>query len=373
MENFRPLIFSQTKDTLAAALEAHGEKAFRATQILDWLYKKRVNAFEEMTNVPAGTRAWLAETFDFTPAKLLKKSEQTSDTTEKFLLQMRDGALVECVILRAPQDGGNARGNGGNLRSRKTVCVSTQVGCAQGCKFCASGLFGFKRNLEAGEIMAQLMFACREGVGEKGTRETGFTDFDNVVVMGMGEPLLNADATLRALHIANASWGLGIGARRITISTSGVVPKIYEIADDPMQFRLAISLHGATDEVRSRIMPVNKKFPLAQLVPAAKAFSEKHGRMITLEFILIEDVNDSLEQARHLAEIAHELHAHVNLIPYNKVEGLPWKRPSENRRMQFLKVLQERAVPATLRREKGNEIDAACGQLRLRHLSREKI
>lgn len=177
---------------------------------------------------------------------------------------------------------------------------------------------------------------------------------------------------MRALTIANAPWGLGVGARRITISTSGVVPKIRELADEPMQFRLAISLHGATDEVRSQIMPVNRKFPLAQLIPAAKEFSEKHGRMITLEFILIEDVNDTLEQARKLADIARELHAHVNLIPYNTVEGLPWKRPSGNRQMQFLKILQERRVPATLRREKGHDIDAACGQLRLRNLDKEK-
>lgn len=369
MQNLRPLIFSETKETLAAALVAHGEKAFRATQILEWIYKKRVRSFDEMRNVPAATRAWLAENFDFAPAKLVKKSEQTSDTTEKFLLQMRDGALVECVILRAPAENGGNGGGGNGLR--KTVCISTQVGCAQGCKFCASGLAGFRRNLDAGEIVAQLMFVCWES-RDKGSRATGFTDFDNIVVMGMGEPLLNIEAVLRALHIANAPWALGVGARRITISTSGVVPAIYALADEPMQFRLAISLHGATDEVRSRIMPVNRKFPLAQLVPAAKAFSEKHGRMITLEFILIEGVNDSPEQARRLAEIARELHAHVNLIPYNTVEGLPWTRPSGNRQMQFLKILQERAVPATLRREKGNGIDAACGQLRLRNLEKEK-
>lgn len=375
MQSLRPLIFSETKETLAAALVAHGEKAFRATQILEWIYKKRVRSFDEMRNVPAATRAWLAENFDFEPAKLVKKSEQTSDTTEKFLLQMRDGALVECVILRAPAEGVGGNGVGGNgvggNNLRKTVCISTQVGCAQGCKFCASGLAGFRRNLDAGEIVAQLMFVCWES-RDKGTRATGFTDFDNIVVMGMGEPLLNIEAVLRALHIANAPWALGVGARRITISTSGVVPAIYALADEPMQFRLAISLHGATDEVRSRIMPVNRKFPLAQLVPAAKAFSEKHGRMITLEFILIEGVNDSPEQARRLAEIARELHAHVNLIPYNTVEGLPWTRPSGNRQMQFLRILQERAVPATLRREKGNGIDAACGQLRLRNLEKEK-
>jgi 23S rRNA (adenine2503-C2)-methyltransferase len=183
--------------------------------------------------------------------------------------------------------------------------------------------------------------------------------------MGMGEPLANYDNLLAALRIVNAAWGFGFGARRITISTSGVVPKILKLADEEMGFRLAISLHGATNEVRNQIMPVNRKFPLEELVPAAKAFARKHGRMLTLEFILIEDINDSLEQAKKLAVIARELHAHVNLIPYNKVEGLPWVRPSLTRQDRFVKELRALGVTATLRREKGHDIDAACGQLRL--------
>jgi 23S rRNA (adenine2503-C2)-methyltransferase len=183
--------------------------------------------------------------------------------------------------------------------------------------------------------------------------------------MGMGEPLANYDNLLAALRIVNAPWGFGFGARRVTISTSGVVPKILKLAEEPLGFRLAISLHGATNEVRNQIMPVNKKFPLEELIPAAKAFARKHGRMLTLEFILIEDINDSLEQAKKLAVIARELHAHVNLIPYNKVEGLPWVRPSLTRQDRFVKELRALGVTATLRREKGHDIDAACGQLRL--------
>jgi 23S rRNA (adenine2503-C2)-methyltransferase len=183
--------------------------------------------------------------------------------------------------------------------------------------------------------------------------------------MGMGEPLANYDNLLSALRIVNAQWGFGFGARRVTISTSGVVPKILKLAEEPLGFRLAISLHGATNEVRNQIMPVNKKFPLEELIPAAKAFARKHGRMLTLEFILIEDINDSLEQAKKLAVIARELHAHVNLIPYNKVEGLPWVRPSLTRQDRFVKELRALGVTATLRREKGHDIDAACGQLRL--------
>jgi 23S rRNA (adenine2503-C2)-methyltransferase len=183
--------------------------------------------------------------------------------------------------------------------------------------------------------------------------------------MGMGEPLANYENLMSALRIVNAPWGFGFGARRVTISTSGVVPKILKLAEEPLGFRLAISLHGATNEVRNQIMPVNKKFPLEELIPAAKAFARKHGRMLTLEFILIEDINDSLEQAKKLAVIARELHAHVNLIPYNKVEGLPWVRPSLTRQDRFVKELRGLGVTATLRREKGHDIDAACGQLRL--------
>jgi 23S rRNA (adenine2503-C2)-methyltransferase len=184
--------------------------------------------------------------------------------------------------------------------------------------------------------------------------------------MGMGEPLANYDALISALTILNAEWGLGFGARRITVSTSGLVPKILKLADEPLGFRLAISLHGATDEVRARIMPVNKAYPLAKLLPAVRAFSERHGRMVTLEFILIEDINDALDQAAKLRDIAADLHAHVNLIPYNTVEGLPWKRPSLERQEAFAEILRRAGISVTLRREKGHDIAAACGQLRLK-------
>ena len=233
------------------------------------------------------------------------------------------------------------------------------------CAFCASGLAGLKRDLSAGEIVAQLLQACyREDERDPGAR-TELASFDNIVVMGMGEPLANYDALLRALGIVNAAWGLGFGARRITVSTSGLVPKILKLADEPLGFRLAVSLHGATDEVRDRIMPVNKAYPLAKLLPAVKVFSRRHGRMVTLEFILIEGVNDGLDQAERLRAIARDVHAHVNLIPYNTVEGLPWKRPAPERQEAFAKVLGDGGVSVTLRREKGHDIAAACGQLRL--------
>jgi 23S rRNA (adenine2503-C2)-methyltransferase len=355
----RPPLTGETLDSLTDKLRARGEPAFRAKQILEWLYKKRVRSWDDMTNLSKPLRTWLAETFDLLPAQLVL-NKQSEDVTDKLLLELRDGSLIETVIIRAPQEGV------GVDHSRKTICISTQVGCAMACAFCASGLLGLKRDLSAGEIVAQLLQVCYREDALTPRARTELASFDNIVVMGMGEPLANYDALLRALAILNADWGLGFGARRITISTSGLVPKILRLADEPLGFRLAISLHGATDEVREKIMPVNKAFPLAKLLPAVKTFSEKHGRMVTLEFILIEDVNDSLEQAVALRDIALDLHAHVNLIPYNTVDGLPWKRPSLTRQDKFADVLRAARISVTLRREKGHDIAAACGQLRLK-------
>ncbi|WP_414662040.1 23S rRNA (adenine(2503)-C(2))-methyltransferase RlmN [Horticoccus sp. 23ND18S-11] len=359
---FTPAKAPLTGETLASLtdkLRAQGEPAFRAKQILDWLYKKRARSWDDMTNLSKPLRAWLAETFDLMPASLVL-NKQSEDVTDKLLLELGDRSLIETVIIRAPQEGV------GIEHSRKTICISTQVGCAMGCVFCASGLAGLKRDLNAGEIVAQLLQVCyREDVRTPRAR-TELASFDNIVVMGMGEPLANYDELLRALTILNAEWGLGFGARRITISTSGLVPKILQLAEEELGFRLAISLHGATDEVREKIMPVNRAFPLAKLVPAIRTFSEKHGRMVTLEFILIEEVNDSLVQAEKLRDIARDLHAHVNLIPYNTVEGLPWKRPSITRQERFADILRAARISVTLRREKGHDIDAACGQLRLK-------
>jgi 23S rRNA (adenine2503-C2)-methyltransferase len=353
-----PAIFGETLDSLTARLTAAAHPDYRATQILDWLYKKRATTWEQMTNLPQPLRAWLGETFAIEPARLVL-AKDSSDVTEKLLLELHDRSLIETVIIRAPQDGV------GQDKSRKTICISTQVGCAYGCRFCASGLAGWKRDLSAGEIVAQLLQVCRREDARTPRARAELASFDNIVVMGMGEPLANYENLLLALRILNAPWGLGFGARRVTISTSGLVPQIRRLADEKIGFRLAISLHGATNEVRQQIMPVNKRYPLEELLPAAKYFSERHGRMITLEFILIADVNDSLEQAQRLAEIARDLHAHVNLIPYNTVEGLDWKRPSIGRQDAFADILRTDDVSVTIRREKGHDIAAACGQLRL--------
>ena len=356
----KPPIFEETLEALGARITAQGHPAFRAAQVMDWLYKKRVHDPDAMSNLPKALREWLASSYDFAPNAVLQNN-LSGDITQKLLQRLRDGSLIETVIIRAPQEGVGAG------QSRKTICLSTQVGCAYGCRFCASGLKGLKRNLGAGEIVAQLMAVCRmeDSASPERTRD-GLASFDNIVVMGMGEPLANYDNLLAALRLANSPWALGFGARRITVSTSGVVPRILQLAEDPLGVRLAISLHGATNDVRNRIMPVNLQYPLETLLPACEAFSRRHGRMLTLEFILIAGVNDTREQALALAGIARRLHAHVNLIPHNTVDGLHWERPSRAQQQRFEQELKYRGASVTLRREKGHDIDAACGQLRLR-------
>lgn len=331
---------------------------FRTRQLIDWLYKHRATEWEQMSNLPQALRQRLAEAFILMPCKRLMV-KGAGEITEKLLLELEDRSLVETVLIRYPQQGV------GYDDSRRTICVSSQVGCAYGCKFCASGLAGWKRDLSTAEILAQFIEVCRLEEQRAQGREDGRVPFDNIVFMGMGEPLANYEAVVGAIRTLNADWGFGVGARRITVSTSGLVPQIRRLADESIQLRLALSLHGATDEVRQKIMPVNRKYPLADLIPAVAYFAEQHGRMITLEFILIADVNDTFDQARALAGIARKLHAHVNLIPYNTVEGLPWKRPNILRQQAFSRILKEADISHTVRKEKGHDIEAACGQLRL--------
>lgn len=355
----KPSLFGETLESLTERVVEAGFPSFRGKQVMEWLYKKRVDEWDAMSNLPKAFRTWLDGQYILYPTNSLL-DKRSDDVTQKFLLELEDKSLIETVLIRAPQTGV------GQESSRKTVCVSIQVGCAYGCKFCASGLAGFKRNLMAAEVVSQLMHICKmEDAHTKRAKEE-IASFDNIVFMGMGEPLANYDTLVQTIKILNAEWGLNFGARRITVSTSGLAPKIMQLAQEGVAVRLAISLHGATNEVRSQIMPVNKKYPLEELIPAAKAFKDKHGRMLTLEFIMIEDINDSLDQAKELTKIARELHAHVNCIPYNKVEGLEWKRPSVRRQDAFVDVLRKGGVSVTIRREKGHDINAACGQLRLK-------
>jgi 23S rRNA (adenine2503-C2)-methyltransferase len=358
-------IKSQTREELVARFSEWNQPAYRVDQLLGWLYSRPVTSWAAMSNLPASLRDQLSQTYSLQPIDLVRK-QGAHDTTQKFLWRLHDQSMIESVLIPANPA---LYGEGSD---RHTLCVSTQVGCAYGCRFCASGLEGWKRNLRVDEIVEQVLAVERwhreqpaEMQGIDGTLASDRL-VNNLVIMGMGEPLANYDNLLKALRILNAPWGAGIGARKITISTSGLAPQIRKLADEPLQFRLALSLHGATDEVRNKIMPVNRKFPLAELTSACEYYLERRGRMITLEYILIADVNDSVDQAKPLARLARRLNAKVNLIPYNQVEDLPWERPSEERQEAFLNALQSERIVSTLRREKGHDIDAACGQLRLK-------
>ncbi len=341
-------IASLTLEEVEAWLREAGEPAYRAGQVLEWLYRKRAGSFAQMSNLPAPLRARLEVAFGFESLETVRK-QGSRDTTQKFLFRLGDGSLIESVLIPA------SPALYGERSDRRTLCISSQVGCAYGCKFCASGLDGFARHLHAGEIVGQFL-KVEELSGER---------INNIVFMGMGEPLSNYDNVLRAINLLNAPWGIGLGARHMTVSTSGLAPQIRKLAEQPLQIRLALSLHGATDEVRQQIMPVNRKYPLAELIPACEYYVSRKKQRMTFEFILIEGINDSLEQAAELARLAERLEAKVNCIPYNTVEGLPWKRPSLRRQDAFMAVLNRAGISATLRREKGHDIEAACGQLRL--------
>jgi 23S rRNA (adenine2503-C2)-methyltransferase len=351
-----PSLLGLKPEEVAELVSSLGEPAFRAKQIIEWTYAKRAPTIEAMSSLSKPLRQALAERY-VTRCMTIAKVTGSEDTTRKFLLKLNDGRYVETVLIPA-----NPALYGGDS-DRRTLCVSSQVGCAYDCKFCASGLAGFTRNLTAAEIVEQIV-QVEAYAGER---------VDNLVFMGMGEPLANYSNMTRAIEILNAEWGIGIGARHMTVSTSGLAPQIRKLADFPMQIRLAISLHGASDEVRSRIMPVNQKHDLAELFDALQYWRSKRKQHITLEYILIKDVNDMISQANLLAKRARSIHAKVNLIPYNTVDGLAWERPSEAQQDAFHAVLTAAGVTATLRREKGHDIAAACGQLRLKQETAEGI
>ena len=374
-----PDVRQETRETLTARFKEWGVPNYRVDQLLHWLWPRRAASWDEMTNLPKALRESLAATFSLGSLTLARK-QGSRDTTQKFLWQLHDGAYVESVLIPANP------ALYGDRADRHTLCVSTQVGCAYGCRFCASGLDGWKRNLAPWEIAGQVLAVERWNQSQpapetpppaaEGATATAAPArpaasqperlINNLVIMGMGEPLANYDNLLAGLRSLNAPWGAHIGARKITISTSGVVPRIRQLGAEPEQFQLAISLHGATDEVRNRIMPINRKYPLAELTAACDDYVKRKGRMITLEYILIDGINDARDQVQPLSQLARRLNAKVNLIPYNKVEGLEWSRPAEERCRAFASALEATDVVTTLRIEKGHDIDAACGQLRLR-------
>ncbi len=345
----KPSIYSMRLEDLQSWVEQQGEKPFRATQIFEWLYKKRVTSFEDMTNIPKALRERLDEHFVITTLKTLV--QQTSkDGTMKFLFELHDGYSIETVLMR--HDYGNS------------ICVTTQVGCRIGCTFCASTLGGLKRNLQAGEIVAQVV-KVQKALDETNERVS------SIVVMGIGEPFDNYDELIKFLKIVNHPKGLHIGARHITVSTSGIIPKIYQFADENMQINFAISLHAPNTELRSKLMPINRAYKLPELMEAVRYYIEKTGRRVTFEYGLFGGVNDQIEHAEELAELIKGLKCHVNLIPVNYVPERNYVRTPREQIFAFEKTLKKHGINVTIRREQGHDIDAACGQLRAKERKEE--
>ncbi|MCS7202284.1 MAG: 23S rRNA (adenine(2503)-C(2))-methyltransferase RlmN [Dictyoglomus sp.] len=326
-----------------------GEPDYRVSQVMDWIYKKLVFDFSEMTNLPIKLRKKLKEDFYIYIPKILDKIEE--DNTTKFLFQLEDNEIIEAVLIIH--------------KNRKTLCVSTQVGCPFKCKFCATGLVDFRRNLSSGEILAQILW-CKKFLMERGE------NLNNVVYMGMGEPLANYEEVVKSIKILNSPLSIGMGARHISLSTVGLVPQIYRLSEENIPITLAISLHAPENELRNILIPINKKYPLEELLPACWHYSEKTGRRISFEYVLLERVNDSLEMAEKLVNLLKGKPAHVNLIPWNEVPEFSWKRPSILRIKKFERYLKENNINVTLRISRGEKIKAGCGQLRGRFIWREK-
>jgi 23S rRNA (adenine2503-C2)-methyltransferase len=337
MSNKR-LLTSLNRAELEAYLRQTGQPSYRAGQIFRWVYQAGKSQAAEFTDLPLELRQQLEADFIVNPLQLKEKAS-SKDGTIKYLFELLDGNFIETVMIPAGK--------------RQTFCLSTQVGCKFHCAFCASGLHGFKRNLEAGEIVSQVL-NLKYNYGHQPT---------NLVLMGMGEPLDNLDNVLKAIRILNDQHGLAIGARRITISTVGLIPALKKLMNFELQINLSLSIHSAIKEKRSKLMPVNKKYPLEELIKAAEDYLKAGGRQLTLEYIVIGGVNDSLYDAEALAAISRRLKAKVNLIAYSPVAGFKWQPPAKEDVERFQKWLEERKVRVTIRQSKGIDITAACGQL----------
>ncbi|MFE7061946.1 23S rRNA (adenine(2503)-C(2))-methyltransferase RlmN [Sutcliffiella sp. NPDC057660] len=345
----KPSIYSLQLQELEAWLVSNGEKKFRTKQIFEWLYKKRVTSFEDMSNLSKELREKLEQHFTLTTLKTIVQ-QTSSDGTMKFLFELHDGYSIETVLMK--HEYGNS------------VCVTTQVGCRIGCTFCASTLGGLKRNLEAGEIVAQVV-KVQQAVDELQERVS------HVVIMGIGEPFDNYDEMMSFLKIINHDEALNIGARHITVSTSGIIPKIYKFADENMQINFAISLHAPNTEIRSRLMPINKAYKLPDLMEAVHYYIEKTGRRVSFEYGLFGGVNDQVEHAEELAKLVKGIKCHINLIPVNYVPERDYVRTPKEQINLFEKTLKNLGVNVTVRREQGHDIDAACGQLRAKERKEE--
>ena len=320
-----------------------GEKPFRAEQVFKWLYIDEVQSFEEMTNISKELREKLKQNYSFNNFKIITK-QVSVDGTKKYLFDILDGNAIETVLME--------------YHHGHTLCVSSQVGCKMGCKFCASTGIKFERNLTAGEIVEQILAVQRD---EK-------IKISNVVFMGIGEPLDNYSNVVSAIGILNNQKGINIGARHISISTSGLVPKIYKLADEKLQCTLSISLHATNDVKRSSMMPVNDAYNIAELIKACKYYINKTNRRISFEYALVKDNNDNLEDAKELVKLLHGVLCHVNLIPINKIDSAKYVKSSNENIIKFRDYLNSKGIVATIRRELGSDIDAACGQLRRKNL-----
>jgi 23S rRNA (adenine2503-C2)-methyltransferase len=337
----RPAFLDQSADELCAWLAARGQPAWREKQIRRWIVANRAESFEQMSDLPKELRPQLADSFS-PLSTAIAKHQVAKDSTHKLLLRLHDGRHIECVLIQEDD--------------RHTACISTQVGCGMGCVFCASGLNGVERNLTSGEILEQLIRL----------RNLLPTDerLTHIVVMGMGEPLANLEHLLHALEVAGHKDGLNIGARHITVSTVGLPKKIRQLADLGKQYHLAVSLHAPNDELRTRIVPTNESIGLRDILAAADYFFDKTGRQVTFEYVLLGGINDGVLHAHELAKLLRNRKAHVNLIPFNEVEGLAYQPPAPEALSAFIDTLQREGISVKVRKRKGSDIDAACGQLR---------
>ncbi len=349
----RQSFYGLTYEHLSERLAAWSEPSFRVDQVWRWLYHSLITDTEEMRNVPHTLRERLAESFAVRTIRPVRVQASRDRATRKWLMQLSDGETIETVLMCYPR--------------RRTACISVQVGCALGCAFCATGQMGLHRNLDAGEIVEQVIFVERFLRKESGSRERQIT---NVVFMGMGEPLANYASTLRAVRNLNDRRGFGLANRRITLSTVGLVPGIRRLADEGLEVGLAISLHAATDELRDKLVPINRKFPLDPLFAACREYIDRTGRRITFEYALIRDVNDRPLHARQLAGRLRGLLCHVNLIPLNPVASTPFEAPPRGQVDRFRETLEQAGIAVTVRMRRGVDIQAGCGQLHSGRASR---
>lgn len=339
-------IKSLTRKELIKRFENEGFPGFRAKQVFNWVYKNGVKNFNEMKNIPESFLKKMKEKF-YMNDLIAKDIQSCADGTVKFLWDLADCNKIESVFIPFED-------------KRNSVCISSQVGCAMGCNYCATGLSGFKRNLTTGEIIDQIL-SIEHNINQK---EMAAKRISNIVFMGMGEPLANFDAVLKAVKIINDNKGLNISMRRITISTSGLVPRIIDLADLGLPLVLAVSLNAPDDKLRNKLMPINKKYPLDQLLDATRYFINQTNRRVTFEYVLIRDLNDSPAFAYRTADLLNGILCHVNLIPLNPIKEIDFKRPARKTVSKFRKILEEKGIETTIRQERGTEINAACGQLR---------